>query len=171
MAGLRKGRCYNTPIGRQRAYTRKSKYKSKGYIRGIPPSKLIKFDQGNLSKTFEAEVNLISKQGIQIRNNALESARQMVHRHVAELLGNNYAFKVRVYPHQILRENKMLSGAGADRMQTGMQRAFGRPVGTAAKVKEGQAIMTIKCELKDKESAKKALHTAVARLPGKYYIA
>ncbi len=167
MAGLRKGHCYT---GLVRAYTRKSKYKSKAYIKGVPPSKLVKFDQGDLKKEFESAVFLKSKQPIQLRHNALESARQMVNRNISETLGNNFRLKIRVYPHHILRENKMLSGAGADRMQTGMQRAFGKPVGSAAQVKKGQPIISLHVDKKDVEAAKKALHTAIHRLPGQYYI-
>ena len=104
MAGLRKGKCYTKVI---RAYTRKSKYKKWAFIKAIPPLKLVKFDQGDLQKKFESEVNLYSKQDIQLRHNALESARQVIHKHLADLLGNNYHLKVRPYPHHILREHKI----------------------------------------------------------------
>lgn len=167
MAGLRKGVCYRNVV---RAYTRKSKYKSKGYIKAIPPLKIVKFDQGNLQKKYEAKISLFSKQSIQIRHNALESARQVVHKHLSDLLGNNYHLKVMVYPHHILREHKMLTGAGADRMNPGMSQSFGKAVGTAAQVKEGQPIIMIGVDQKDIESAKIALRFAIARLPGKYYI-
>lgn len=167
MAGLRKGNCYRKVV---RAYTRKSKYKSKGYIKAIPPSKIVKFDQGNLQKKFDAKVSLVSKQAIQLRHNALESARQIIHKHISDSLGNNYYLKVRVYPHHILREHKMLTGAGADRMSPGMSQAFGKAVGVAAQVKRNQPIISIMTDKKDVETAKKALHFAMSRLPGKYYI-
>lgn len=167
MAGLRKGHCYTKLV---RSYTRKSKYKAKGYIKGVPPNKIVKFDQGDLKKKFESMVSIKVKYALQIRHNALESARQMVNRNASEKLGNNYRLKIRVFPHHILRENKMLSGAGADRMQTGMQRAFGRPVGTAAQVKKGQAIISLHIDKKDIEIAKKALQAATYRLPGQFYI-
>ncbi|MBS3108370.1 50S ribosomal protein L16 [Candidatus Woesearchaeota archaeon] len=167
MAGLRKGKCYTKVI---RAYTRKSKYKKWAFIKAIPPLKLVKFDQGDLQKKFESEVNLYSKQDIQLRHNALESARQVIHKHLADLLGNNYHLKVRPYPHHILREHKMLAGAGADRMSPGMTMAFGKPVGLAAQVKKDQPIITVMVDTKDILSAKTALNFAIARLPGKYYI-
>ena len=59
MAGLRKGVCYRNIV---RAYTRRSKYKAKGYIKAIPPLKIVKFDQGNLQKKFDAQVSLYTRQ-------------------------------------------------------------------------------------------------------------
>ena len=58
-------------------------------------------------------------------------------------IGTDYYLKINVYPHQIIRENKMLTGAGADRMQTGMQLSFGRSVGKAAILKPGSKIFFI----------------------------
>ena len=167
MAGIRKGHCYTKVV---RAYTRKSKFKAKAYIKGVPPNKIVKYDQGNLQKAFESEVNIVSRDPIQIRHNALESARQIVSRHASLLMGNNYRLKVRVFPHHVLRENKMLSGAGADRMQTGMQRAFGKPIGAAAQVKRNQSIITLYVDKKDTDNAKKVLHKATQRLPGHYFV-
>ena len=64
----------------------------------------------------------------------------------------------------------MLTGAGADRMQTGMQKAFGRAVGTAAQVKKGQTILSVYGEKKDKEKIITALKLASPRIPGKVSI-
>ena len=130
MASLRKAKCYRNV---KRAYTRKSKYKKKGYIKAIPSLKIVKFDIGNLKKKFSNEVSLYSKEKIQVRENALESARLIVNRKLNKVLGaSNFHLKLRLFPHHALRENKMLTGAGADRMQTGMQRAFGKVIGSAA---------------------------------------
>ena len=54
-----------------------------------------------------------------------------------------------LYPHQVLRENKMLTGAGADRMQSGMKHAFGKAMGLAARAKKGAAIIVVKTEEKN----------------------
>ena len=167
MAGLRKGHCY-TRI--KRAYTRKSKFKTKGYIKAVPNSKIVRFDMGNLKKKFPYRLDLVTKQPIQIRHNSLESSRLVVNRRLGINLGNNYFFKVRVFPHHILRENKMISGAGADRMQTGMQKAFGRAVGIAAQLKKGQKVFSISVEESSIAAAKKALHLATQRMPGKFGI-
>ncbi len=164
MAGLRSGSCYRTV---KRAYTRKSKFKRKAFIRAVPTVKIVKYDQGDLKKKFETHVDLVSKERIQLRHNCLEAARQVINRHVSKRLGNNYHLQVRVYPHHVLRENKMLTGAGADRMQTGMQRAFGKAIGSAAQVKIGQAIFTVQVDDKDIDAVKFALKSAVHKLPAK----
>src|SRR3989344_7031851 len=97
--GLRKAKCYRKVV---RAYTRKSKFRAKAFIKTIPNSKVVKYDLGNTKRQFEKEVNLISKDKVQIRHNALESARMVVNRRLNQSLGNNYHFKLRVYPHHIL---------------------------------------------------------------------
>ncbi len=167
MAGLRKGHCY-TEV--KRAYTRKSKFKTKGYVKAIPPSKIVRYDMGDPKKTFPYRVDLVSKEPVQVRHNALESGRLVVSRQLSIALGNNFFFKVRVYPHHVLRENKMITGAGADRMQTGMQRAFGRPIGIAAQLKKDQPLFSVHVEESAIQTAKQALHRAIPRMPGKYGI-
>jgi large subunit ribosomal protein L10e len=163
MAGLRAFSCYRKP---KRAYTRKSKYKKKGYIKSVPNIKIVKFDLGDLKTEFAAQVDLVSKERIQIRHNALESARQVVVRKLGKT-GKPYHFKIRVFPHNVIRENKMLTGAGADRMQTGMQRAFGKAIGSAAVLKPGQAIFTLYVHKEDVEAVKPALKAAMPKLPCK----
>ncbi|MDP2907838.1 MAG: 50S ribosomal protein L16 [Nanoarchaeota archaeon] len=168
MAGLRKGHSYSKAI--KRPYTRKSKFKSKGYVKGVPVSKVVKYDMGDLKKVFPRQVHLIAKEDVQIRHNSMESARIIINRHMHEFLGQNYKLKLRIYPHHVLRENKMLTGAGADRMQSGMQHAFGSPAGIAAQVKKGQKIFTAYVEDSGIEKAKKALSFGRARMPKQYKV-
>ena len=125
---------------------------------------------GDIKKTYGFRVDLVSKQPIQVRHNALESSRQIINRHLAKGLGNNYYFKVRVYPHHVLRENKMITGAGADRMQTGMQRAFGRAVGISAQIKKDQPLFSVRVQESNVTAAKMALKRATPRLPGQWAI-
>ncbi|EFJ05197.1 hypothetical protein SELMODRAFT_137460, partial [Selaginella moellendorffii] len=54
-----------------------------------------------------------------------------------------FHLRVRVHPFHVLRINKMLSCAGADRLQTGMRGAFGNPQGTCARVDIGNAMQGI----------------------------
>lgn len=56
-----------------------------------------------------------------------------------------FHLRVRVHPFHVLRINKMLSCAGADRLQTGMRGAFGKPFGVAARVAIGQILLSIRC--------------------------
>ena len=65
-----------------------------------------------------------------------------------------------------LRENKMIAAAGADRLQEGMRRAFGKAVSLAARVKRGQCIMEMQVKKEHLEAAKKALKSACVKLPG-----
>ncbi len=165
--GLRKGHCYSRI---KRAYTRKSKFKTKGYIKAIPQQKVIKFAMGDEKKPFSHQLALISRQAIQIRNNAIESSRTVVNRQLMVALGNNYVMKIKIYPHHVLRENKMITGAGADRMSKGMQLAFGRAIGTAAQLRKNQPVFTVNVDESNIIAAKDALSRAVPRLPGKYQI-
>lgn len=165
--GLRKGHCYTTV---KRAYTRRSKYKNKAYIKAVPVNKVMKYIMGDLKKEFPVEIRLVTKKPIQIRHNALEAARVVVNRHLTDNLGNNFRLFLRLYPHHVLRENKMLTGAGADRMQSGMQRAFGKPVGLAAQVRKGQVVFSAFVDRENVDSARAALAMAKPRLPGKFTI-
>ena len=164
MVGLRPGRCYKKV---KRAYTRRSKYKNKGFIKSVPAIKIVKFDMGDLKKKFSKEVNLISKEPLQLRQNAVESSRLVVNRILIKDLNKNYHLKIRIYPHHVLRENKMLTGAGADRMQSGMQKSFGKPMGISSRIKKGQTIFSVYVDKKDTDIAKDALKKAIPRLPCK----
>jgi len=167
MAGLRKGHCYSKV---KRPYTRKSKVKGKSFIKTIPQNKIVRYYMGDITKKFTYVVDLITKEDIQIRHNALESCRMIVNRQLHRSLGMNYLFVLRVYPHHILRENKMLAGAGADRMQKGMQLAFGKPMGLAARVKKKQPIFSVYTNKEHLEQAKSALNKARSRMPGQFLI-
>ena len=167
MVGLRKGRSYRKV---KRAYTRKSKFKTKAFIKAVPPHKIARFKMGDLQKKFNYIIELKPKASLQIRHNALESVRQVVNRKLGILLGNNYLFQIRVYPHHILREHKMITGAGADRMSPGMSNAFGKPVGIAAQLKKGQTIISVSVDKESIEKAKLAIELAKPRLAGSYII-
>ena len=54
---------------------------------------------------------------------------------------DNFHVRIRVHPYHVLRINKMLTCAGADRLQTGMRGAFGKPNGLLARVAIGQIVM------------------------------
>ena len=167
MVGLRKGHSYSNV---KRSYTRKSKVRSKSYIKTIPQNKIVKYTMGDSKKQFEYRVNLVAKNSIQVRHNALESCRQVVNRRLNQRFGLDYYFILRVYPHHILRENRMLTGAGADRMQTGMQLSFGTPIGLAAQLKKGQAVFSVDVSKEKVDFAKVALKMASPRMPGHYTI-
>ncbi|MFW6231006.1 MAG: 50S ribosomal protein L16, partial [Nanoarchaeota archaeon] len=76
-----------------------------------------------------------------------------------------FHLKVRAYPHHFLRENPLASGAGADRMSTGMKKAFGKIVGMAAQLDKGQIIFTAYVNEPQLKRAKEALLKAAKKLP------
>jgi len=163
MAKLRKFSGYKTL---ERPYTRKSKYRAKQYVRASPNNKIVRFDMGNPKKEFGYIVELRTKEPIQIRHNALESARQTSNRVLEKQIGKtDYHMKIRKYPHHILRENPLASGAGADRMSTGMKKSFGKPIGVAAQFKPGQAIMSVKVNKNHVLTAKEAMRKAKNKMP------
>jgi len=136
-----------------RPFTRKSKVRSKGYIKTVPPMHIVKFVMGNSRKFFENKFSFVAKiicdEDVQIRDIALESARRQLHREIEVGIGMDYYMAVSAYPHHVLRENKMITGAGADRMQTGMSHSFGSNVGRAAQMKSGQPIFIVALPTED----------------------
>ena len=163
MARLRKGCAYRKL---ERPYTRKSKFKKLSYVRATPSSKIVRFQAGNLSKQFTDSVDLLSKESIQIRHNAIESARLAAHRYLEKNLGKQYfRLHIRIFPHHILRENPLASGAGADRMSTGMKKSFGKPIGIAAQVRKGQVLFTAHIDQGNIDVARMALKRASYKLP------
>jgi len=141
------------------AYTRKK------FAKGFPPPKINKFTMGDTKGTFEIEAKLIALKKAQIRHSALEAARIATNRILTDKLVNDYLMQIHPYPHIILRENKMIFGAHADRLQQGMRRSFGKAIGTAARVKAGQTIITVKVKANAVETAKESLKRGRAKLP------
>jgi len=133
---------------------------------GVPGSKITIFDMGNPSVDFPVSLSLVAKESCQVRHNALEAARIFANRYLVKGVGRkNFYLKIRLYPHHVLRENKLATGAGADRVSSGMRHAFGRAVGTAARVKRGQKMLTVAVEEDNVDQAKEALRRASYKLP------
>jgi large subunit ribosomal protein L10e len=167
MAKLRPARCYKDVD--KHAYTRTSKrVVRKAKIRGVPNIKVIHFDMGKPGN-YKYQVTLVSHENVQIRHNALEACRIVIQRTLAKLVGKDeYHFQIRIYPHHVMRENAMISGAGADRLQTGMRHSFGKPTGRAARVKRNQIIFSVKVKTKKHaDTAMAALKKVLAKLPAK----
>lgn len=140
-------------------------YTRKEYMGGIPGSRISQFDTGNLRTKFPVAVHLVATEPCLIRDQALEAARISGNRHIAKMAGNDYMFKVRLYPHQVLREHKIAVGAGADRISSGMRAAFGSPVGTAARVEPGMKVLTIWTTQANVEHAREAMRKSGSKLP------
>lgn len=145
MASLRKANAYSkrTVV----PFTRVSKRRQKSYIKTVPQQKIVKFTMGKdelyRQGKLPYELTVISGEKVQMRHNAFEAIRQFVNKKLDKELGGQYVFRVIPFPHHIQRENKMLTGAGADRMQTGMQLSYGKSMGKAAILKEGSKIFFV----------------------------
>ncbi len=168
--GLRPAKCYRWDSP---AYTRIANNPGDSYITGVPGSKIVHFEAGNLSGEFDTEVSITTLEDIQMRSNCLESARVTVNKILEGKLGvNGFRLKVRVYPHHVIRENVMATGAGADRVQMGMRQSFGKPMGVAARMRKGQKIMSVFINKSDEsiKTAKKSMKVASMKLPGEKLI-
>ena len=145
MASLRKANAYSKR--HVVPFTRISKRKQKSFIKVVPPQKIVKFTMGNEQAFNEGKLpyilNVVSTDNVQIRHNALEACRQYINKKMDTSFAGVYFFRVVPFPHHIQRENKMLTGAGADRMQTGMQLSFGKSMGKAAIVKAGSNVFVL----------------------------
>jgi|TARA_B100002003_G_C13976723_1_gene472480 large subunit ribosomal protein L10e len=124
---------------------------------------------GSRTKTFKHKLQLVSNQRMQMRDNAIEAARQTCNRLLELEFIANYRFMIHVFPHHILRENPLSAGAGADRMSTGMAHSFGKNIGIAAQVKKGKVIFSVQFN-ENPEIVKVALKRAAAKLPCKCLI-
>jgi len=140
------------------------------YTGGVPNNRILRYHMGNRKKSetggFPVAIELRSDNACQIRDSALEAARQVANSTIREEVGPmGYALRMHTYPHQILRENKQATGAGADRVSQGMRLSFGKNVGTAARVQRGQTIISIKTEAEGYLAAKDALRKAGCKFP------
>ncbi len=152
------GECYRK--GNGQPYTRKE------YIKGKPQIKIAKFEGGKRGN-YDYSVQLLLNEKMQITHMAIESTRLAANKTLEKTVGETgYFSKLRIYPHVLLRENKMIAAAGADRLQEGMRRAFGKAISLGARVKRGQCVMEMHVKKEHLDAAKKALKSACVKLPG-----
>lgn len=166
---LRKALAYSKKHARP--YTRVSRSKSKAYIKVVPHNKVVKYDSGERAMFLQGKmplvIRLVSQEQVQIRDNALEAARQLLTKALDTNLPKQYYLELKVKPHHILRNNKTAAGAGADRLSTGMKHSFGIVEGRAAMVPAGKEVFIIAC-LNEAgiKKAREAMQMAKAKLPG-----
>ena len=123
-----------------RTATRKMK---KAFVRGVPASRTRVYVTGKRAR-YGFKVTMVSKDQLQLRTNQLESARIAANQYMVKKTNpEGYYMKLYAYPHHVLREHALATGAGADRFSSGMARAFGKPSGRAARVRNGTRIMAI----------------------------
>src|SRR3989338_942731 len=158
-------------------YTRRSKKQQKSYIKTIPPQKIVKFNMGDYQGfeqgKFKFKIALVSDENVQIRDLALEAVRQSLNKDLAKALPGNFFLRCDVYPHNILRNNRIFSGGSkGERIQTGMKHSFGTSEGRAAVVRRGHPVFTV--YFNGDDNIAKVRHffsKAKPKLPGKSLIA
>ena len=169
MVSIRPARtCRSTLSQSWSRYSRKKPRKS--YVKAMPHTSLLVFNMGKQSDNYDLTLQLVSEQPIQLRSNSLESARQVCNKYLEANMPQDYYFKILVYPHNVIREHKMASGAGADRISKGMALSFGRPVSVAARIQKGQPVFLLKTRTQNADNARIALKRATAKMSGNYKI-
>lgn len=173
MASIRKASAYSKK--KVVPYTRVSKKKSKSFIKTVPQQKIVKFKMGNEQMFNNGKLphilRVVSAEKVQVSHNALEACRQFINKKLDNEFSGQYLLKIIPFPHHIQRENKMLTGAGADRMQTGMQLSYGKSMGKAAILKKNSGLFFVAiANQKAEQFARKVLKQVNPKLPGKIKI-
>merc|ERR1712087_799628 len=164
--GRRPARCYR--------YCKNKPYPKSRFCRGVPDPKIRIFDLGRKRARvddFPLCIHLISDEYEQLSSEALEAGRICANKYLVKHCGKDaFHLRVRLHPFHVNRINKMLSCAGADRLQTGMRGAFGKAQGTVARVHIGQPIMSVRAREQHEASIIEALRRAKFKYPGRQKI-
>jgi len=161
--GRRPARCYR--------YCKNKPYIKSRYCRGVPDPKIQIYDIGRKSagvNDFPLVIHLVSGELEQVSSEALEAARIVVNKYMTKYAGkDSFHMRIRAHPFHVIRINKMLSCAGADRLQTGMRGAFGKPTGLVARVRIGQILISVRTRLSNRKHAVEALRRCKYKFPGR----
>ncbi|KAB5554480.1 60S ribosomal protein L10 [Coniochaeta sp. 2T2.1] len=162
----RPARCYR--------YCKNKPYPKSRFNRGVPDPKIRIFDLGRKRATvddFPLCIHMVSNEYEQLSSEALEAARICANKYLVKVAGKEgFHLRIRVHPFHVVRINKMLSCAGADRLQTGMRGAWGKPNGSVARVNIGQIIMSVRTRDSNKATALEAFRRAQYKFPGRQKI-
>ncbi|KAH0576531.1 Ribosomal protein L10 [Spironucleus salmonicida] len=149
-------------------------YPKSRYCRGVPDAKIRFFDLGNKRASvdeFPNVLHLLSGEKEQVSSEALEACRIACNKFITKNSGkDSFHMRIRVHPFNIIRQKKMLTCAGADRLQTGMRHAFGKPAGSVARVQINQPLISIRCRKNAVSSVREALRRAMYKISGRQEI-
>ncbi|KAK2944095.1 putative 60S ribosomal protein L10 [Blattamonas nauphoetae] len=161
--GRRPARCYR--------YQKNRPFPKSRFNRGVPDPKIRTFDLGRKKASvddFPLCVHLLSLEKEQITSEALEASRVAANKYMTKFAGKDaYHLRIRAHPFHVIRINKMLSCAGADRLQQGMRGAWGKPNGLVARVDIGDPLISIRTIEKNKQNCVEALRRASMKFPGR----
>ena len=165
--GRRPARCYR--------YQKGKPYPKSRYCRGVPDAKIRIYDIGKKKARYDEFpvcIHLVSGEKEQITSEALEAARIACNKYMQNKCGKEgFHMRTRKHPWHVIRINKMLSCAGADRLQQGMRGAFGKPYGKSARVAIGDIIISIRTTPQNAQHAKEALRRSMFKFPGRQKVA
>merc|ERR1711939_1223526 len=114
---------------------------------------------------------MVSNEYEQLSSEALEAARICANKYLVKIAGKEgFHMRVRAHPYHVVRINKMLSCVGADRLQTGMRGAYGKPQGVAARVNIGQIIYSMRSKDANRDHVIEALRRCKFKIPGRQLI-
>merc|ERR1712151_1364271 len=120
---------------------------------------------------FPACIHLVSGEKEQITSEALEAARIAANKYMQVNCGKEaFHIRIRVHPWHVVRINKMLSCAGADRLQTGMRHAYGKALCKCARVDIGTILISIRTKPEHVATAQEALRRAKFKFAGRQMI-
>lgn len=160
--GRRPARCYR--------YYNSRPYPRSRFCRGVPDPRIQRYETGLRAASphlFPYCVRLILLEHEHISGESLEAARVSANRYMMKTLGKEaYHLRINLHPFHVLRINKMLSTAGADRLQTGMRHAFGKPYGTVVRAHYNQCIMMLRAPEQGLKHAVEAFRRASFKFPG-----
>ena len=164
--GRRPARCYR--------YCKNKPYIKSRFCRAVPDGKIRIFDIGNKRAgvdDFPLVVHLMGDEREQISSEALEAARIAANKNLVKLCGKDgFHLRIRAHPFHVIRINKQLSCAGADRLSSGMRQAFGRAYGMVARCYIGQILMSVRSREANKPHLIEALRRAKFKFPGRQKI-
>lgn len=164
--GRRPARCYR--------YIKGKAYPKSRYNRSCPDPKLRFYEGGNKKSTWEQFpvcVHLVSDEREQITSEALEACRVAINKYLlTKMTKDDFHFRIRPHPWHVLRINKMLTCAGADRLQSGMRQAFGKSYAKACRIKIGDHLVSIRVKKEMVPHVLEALRRGKNKLPGRQKI-
>merc|ERR1712184_62344 len=164
--GRRPARCYR--------YQKNKPYPKSRFNRGVPDPKLRFYDGGRKKSywdLFPNCIHLVSKEKEQISSESLEAGRIAANKYMVTRAGKEgFHIRIRVHPWHVVRINKMLSRAGADRLQTGMRHAYGKALCKCARVNIGSILISIRTKPESVHHAQEALRRAKFKIAGRQMV-
>ena len=165
--------CFTGPARCVRFQKNKPYIKSR-FCRGVPDAKIRIYDCGAKKAgvdQFPFVAHLVSDEKEQLTSAALEAARVACNKYLIKTAGKEaFHIRIRAHPFHVIRQNKMLSCAGADRLSSGMRGSYGKPMEMAARIAIGQIIISVRAKDVNAPHCIEALRRAKFKFPGRQKI-